>query len=187
MRIGIVGAGHAGFEAAGAASEAGADVVLFGREGCLPYYRPRLTAVAFGQADAASLSIRPAEWYAARRIELRPDAEVSEIAAAGPTVTSGGRNERFDALILCAGAEPVRPPSAATAGRAVYSLWTLAHAHMLRSRVRAGEAMAIIGGGILGIEAALAEIEKESGSQFDPAVVAACIKVVREHGMKLPE
>jgi PAS domain S-box-containing protein/putative nucleotidyltransferase with HDIG domain len=39
----------------------------------------------------------------------------------------------------------------------------------------------------LGIEAALAEIEKESGSQFDPAVVAACIKVVREHGMKLPE
>jgi HD-GYP domain-containing protein (c-di-GMP phosphodiesterase class II) len=39
----------------------------------------------------------------------------------------------------------------------------------------------------LGIEAALAEIEQASGSQFDPAVVAACIKVIREHDMKLPE
>jgi putative nucleotidyltransferase with HDIG domain len=39
----------------------------------------------------------------------------------------------------------------------------------------------------LGIEAALAEIEQASGSQFDPAVVAACIKVVSDHGMKLPE
>lgn len=39
----------------------------------------------------------------------------------------------------------------------------------------------------LGIEAALAEIERGSGKQFDAAVVAACVKVLREHGMKLPE
>ncbi|MFZ2161600.1 MAG: HD domain-containing phosphohydrolase [Sideroxyarcus sp.] len=38
----------------------------------------------------------------------------------------------------------------------------------------------------LGIEAALAVIEQGSGQQFDPAVVAACIKVVRDHDMKLP-
>lgn len=39
----------------------------------------------------------------------------------------------------------------------------------------------------LGMEAAIAEIEQGSGRQFDPAVVAACVKVVRENGMKLPE
>lgn len=38
----------------------------------------------------------------------------------------------------------------------------------------------------LGIECALAEIEKNSGLQYDPAVVAACIEVLRDHGMKLP-
>ncbi len=39
----------------------------------------------------------------------------------------------------------------------------------------------------LGMEAALAEIERGSGLHFDPAVVAACVKVVRGNGMKLPE
>jgi len=34
----------------------------------------------------------------------------------------------------------------------------------------------------LGIEAALAEIEKESGRLFDPAVVHACITSFREKG-----
>ncbi|MDD5057002.1 MAG: PAS domain S-box protein [Sideroxydans sp.] len=39
----------------------------------------------------------------------------------------------------------------------------------------------------LGMEAALAEIGRGSGQQFDAAVVAACCKVVRDNGMKLPE
>jgi putative nucleotidyltransferase with HDIG domain len=39
----------------------------------------------------------------------------------------------------------------------------------------------------LGMEAALAEIEKGSGQQYDPAVVVACIKVVRDQDMKLPK
>ncbi|MDP2833213.1 MAG: HD domain-containing phosphohydrolase, partial [Pseudomonadota bacterium] len=39
----------------------------------------------------------------------------------------------------------------------------------------------------LGMEAALAEIERGSGVHFDAAVVAACVKVVRENGMRLPE
>jgi NAD(P)H-nitrite reductase large subunit len=155
MRIGIIGAGHAGFEAAGAASDAGADVVLFGKEKCLPYWRPRLTALAFGQVAPASMFIRPAEWYVTKRIDLRPDAEVSGIDGAGPAVMAGGRIERFDGLILCVGAEPVRPPSFAAAGLAVSVLWNMAHANALRSRIRAGGTMVIIGGGILGVEAAL--------------------------------
>ncbi len=39
----------------------------------------------------------------------------------------------------------------------------------------------------LGMEAALAEIERGGGLQYDAAVVAACVKVVRENGMRLPE
>jgi HD-GYP domain-containing protein (c-di-GMP phosphodiesterase class II) len=34
---------------------------------------------------------------------------------------------------------------------------------------------------------ALAEIERGSGQHYDPAAVAACLKVVRDNGMKLPE
>lgn len=39
----------------------------------------------------------------------------------------------------------------------------------------------------LGMEAALAEIERGSGLQYDAAVATACLKVVRGNGMRLPE
>lgn len=38
----------------------------------------------------------------------------------------------------------------------------------------------------LGMDAALGEIERGSGLQYDAAAVAACTKVVRENGMRLP-
>ena len=38
----------------------------------------------------------------------------------------------------------------------------------------------------LGIEAALAEIEKNSGKFYDPQVVAACLRLFREKGYALP-
>ncbi|MFA6921335.1 MAG: HD domain-containing phosphohydrolase [Gallionella sp.] len=39
----------------------------------------------------------------------------------------------------------------------------------------------------MGMAAALSEIEQSSGLHYDPAVVAACIKVVRDNDMRLPE
>jgi HD-GYP domain-containing protein (c-di-GMP phosphodiesterase class II) len=39
----------------------------------------------------------------------------------------------------------------------------------------------------LGITAAFEEIKKGKGSRYDPAVVEACISVVSENGMKLPQ
>jgi len=39
----------------------------------------------------------------------------------------------------------------------------------------------------LGMEAALSEIERGSGQQYDAAVAAACLKVVRGNGLRLPE
>jgi HD-GYP domain-containing protein (c-di-GMP phosphodiesterase class II) len=37
-----------------------------------------------------------------------------------------------------------------------------------------------------GIDAALAEVEKHSGTLFDPQVVAACLRLFREKGYALP-
>ena len=39
----------------------------------------------------------------------------------------------------------------------------------------------------LGMAAAFEEIEKGKGRHYDPAVVEACIAVVRENGMQLPQ
>ena len=58
LEIAIVGAGHAGVEAAFALAAQGARVTLFSDEPCLPYFRPRLIAVAFGQAEPGAIAIK---------------------------------------------------------------------------------------------------------------------------------
>jgi NAD(P)H-nitrite reductase large subunit len=159
MRIGIVGAGHAGIEAARAAREAGTDVIVFSAEGVLPYFRPRLVAYAFGHADLPSIQMHPAEWYPQQGLELRLDAAVERIDPPRLEITAQGRSEAFDGLVLASGATPIVPPFAANAPSAILPLWSVAHADAIRRRVRRGDCIVIVGGGILGIEAALRALD----------------------------
>jgi nitrite reductase (NADH) large subunit len=174
MHIGVVGSGHAGVEAAAAASDGGAEVVLFGNEAELPYYRPRLVALAFGQAETGDLRMKPAEWYAARRIDLRRDASVQRLSAESRAILAGGREERFDALVLCAGARPIRPADLGATGEAIHTLWSMAEALAVRRRVKAGESLTVLGGGILGIEAALRAI----GTGLRVCIVEKCERLM---------
>ena len=57
MKIAVIGAGHAGVEAAASARQAGAEVVLFSNESVLPYFRPRLPGVAFGQLEPGAIAM----------------------------------------------------------------------------------------------------------------------------------
>jgi NAD(P)H-nitrite reductase large subunit len=159
MRIGIIGAGHAGVEAARVARAAGADVVLYSAEAVTPYYRPRLVALAFGHAEVEGISLHPPEWYAAQGIDLRLSTPVESYRAETREVVVGGRTEAFDGLIVTNGALPVVPPFARTGGQAIWPLWNVDHAREIRKRVRPGARLAIVGGGILGIEAALRGLE----------------------------
>lgn len=160
MRIGIIGAGHAGVEAACAAREQGAEAILFSAESVLPYYRPRLVSYAFGHAEYEAICMHPAEWYASRGIALRIGVPVQELIPGRRAIRAAGREETFDAIVLTSGAEPVRPPFAASCAR-VLPLWSIAQADAIREAVAAakGGRIVIIGGGILGIEAALNAVD----------------------------
>lgn len=156
MKIAVIGAGHAGVEAAGSAQKAGARVVLFSNERMLPYFRPRLPGVAFGQLAPEEITMRPAAWYADRGIDLRLDAPVAAIDPATLTVECRGVRESFDALVLAPGARP-RPPCVAglTPGLPVFQLWSMDVACRIREQVVPGHRLVIVGGGILGLETAL--------------------------------
>jgi nitrite reductase (NADH) large subunit len=154
-RIGVIGAGHAGVEAARAAREAGAAVTLFSAEGVVPYFRPRLVAYAFGHAELSAIQMRPREWYAQQGIDLRLNAPVASLDASRLEITVQGRVERFDGMVLASGAAPGMPAFAASGGAAVSALWSIADADAIRGRIRPGGQLVVVGGGILGIEAAL--------------------------------
>jgi len=156
MRIGIIGAGHAGIEAAMAARNAGAEVALFSAEPVLPYFRPRLVGVAMGITAPEAIAFHPAAWYQDRGIDLHMGAPVTALDVAARTVIANGGTERFDAMVLACGATPrMAPVCCTTPGSPIFTLWSMADALQIRQRVRPGARLVMIGGSSLGVESAL--------------------------------
>jgi len=159
MKIAIIGAGPAGVEAARVIRQGGGEALLFSSEAALPYYRPKLIAYAFGEVALPGIQIRPPAWYAETGIELRLDACIEGVSLHPFTVHTCRETIPVDALILAAGANPFMPPCFPTGCPTILPLWNLDHAEAIRRGIRAGGRLALVGGGILGVEAALRATE----------------------------
>jgi len=155
MRIGIVGAGHAGVEAARYISDNGGEVVLYSDEACLPYIRPRVVQLAFGRVDLDAIALRPKSWYIERKIDLRLECPVTQIDVHAKTVTARCRRARFDALILASGAGPVLLPFVRQFPEDVFPLWRAKDSLAIQNRLASVRHLTVVGGGISGLEAAV--------------------------------
>src|SRR5277367_957214 len=104
----IVGAGHAGGTAAALLRQYGyaPPITLIGDEPIAPYQRPPLSkAWLKGEADAASLALKPDSFYAEAGIDMILNVRVVKIDRAARTVSlSDGRDIAYDNLILATGA-----------------------------------------------------------------------------------
>lgn len=171
MRVGIVGAGHAGVAAAETAAKGGAQVVLFSAEATLPYFRPRIVGVAVGSEPEEAIFFHPRQWFTALGIDLRLDTPVEaiEVLPEGFAVRAGASVERFDRLILATGAGPLTPPLYAVPRARLSPLWTLANARDLAAKLVPGTRLCVVGGGILGLELALSAADR-------PGVAVALIE-----------
>jgi len=163
MKIGIIGAGHAGVAAAAAAREAGAEVILFSAESCLPYFRPRLVALAFGQVEKNAILMHPERWYRENDIDLRTDNSVASLGAGTRTVVSGNREHAFDSIVIAIGAGPAVPPFALDAPRGAVPLWNIQHAESIRRKTKPNARLVVIGGGVIGVESAVRAVESGLG------------------------
>lgn len=150
LEFAVVGAGHAGVEAAFALAKAGHRVTLFSDEPGLPYFRPRLIAVAFGQAEADAIALKPQKAYEDAGIVLRHGA----VKTLDPA-TCAVNGERFAGVVLAQGSRPFVPSFAGEGVGRLMTLWTLADALRLRAACAPGKSLTVIGGGVLGLEAAL--------------------------------
>ena len=197
MRIGIIGAGHAGVEAAGRASSRGAEAVLFSKESVLPYYRPRVVALAFGQVEPDAIHIKPADWYEKNGIDLRLDCPVTHLDVQERTVVAREQQEVFDALVLATGATPVVLPLARDFPEDAIALWDVERSLAIRDKLGAARRLVVLGGGISGVEAALyavdaglevTVVEKANclmPMQSGPNAAAVLANRLREKGIRL--
>ena len=199
-RIVIVGGGLAAGTAAAALRDAGydGDVVLHAAEPHLPYERPPLSkGYLAGEAEADSMLVHPASWYAEHDVEVRTGSRVDRIDADAHTVTADGATEPFDRLLIATGASPRHLAAADESGAPVAYLRTREDSDRLRSVLAPGHRIAILGGGFLGLEVAAAA--RTAGADvtvlealdlpllrvLGPEIGAVFADLHREHGVDL--
>ena len=149
----IVGAGEAGTRAAFALRDAGfaGPVTLIGTEPHLPYERPPLSKPLDGVVRMQTICA--AETLSAAGIDYRPGLSATQIDAAGRELLLGdGRTLSYERLLLATGARP-RRLTCPGAERAL-DFRTFADAYAIFSRVKTGGNVAIVGGGLIGMELA---------------------------------
>jgi 3-phenylpropionate/trans-cinnamate dioxygenase ferredoxin reductase subunit len=154
----IVGAGECGARAALTLRERGYDgvVTLVGDEPHLPYERPPLSKDAMvSEAEPTPKLVGDREHFASRRIECVTGTSAVSIERAARRVTfADGRTLDYDKLLLATGATPRRLPLPGADGAGCAYLRTHDDALRIRSALKAGSHIAILGGGFIGLEIA---------------------------------
>ena len=152
----IVGAGEAGARAAFALREVGwrGPITLIGDEAHAPYERPPLSkAVMTAEAPPSAPFILREGQLKEHGVVLESGAEATVIDRAGHSVTlANGRVLRYARLLLATGSAPRRLQLPGAQG--VLYLRKFDDALVLRSRLRSGGRLVVIGGGFIGLELA---------------------------------
>lgn len=157
-KIVIVGAGHAAGQVVASLQQMKftGDITLIGEEPWYPYQRPPLSKKFLaGELTAERLYVKPESFYAAANVVALLETRVDSIDREAKTVkTNTAKVLPYDTLVLALGAEPrhVDLPGASLEG--VNYLRTISDVDVLRSQLRNGCKLTIIGAGYIGLEVA---------------------------------
>lgn len=153
----VVGHGMVGHRFVEAAIERGLtethDITVLGAEARPAYDRVALTS--FFEVGAQALSLLPKGRYADPRVRLRTGTEVVAVSPRQRIVTlSTGEDLHYDELVLATGAYPFVPPVPGTDLDNVFVYRTIEDLQAIRKAARKARSGAVVGGGLLGLEAA---------------------------------
>ena len=130
-------------------------VAVVGEEPRLAYNRVLLSSVLAGEVASSEIELKPHGWWRDRGITLRYGCRATAIDTHARSVTlADGESLAFSKLVFATGSQPIRPalPGMALPGvitfRDINDIWTIWH------RAGAGDRVVVIGGGLLGLEAA---------------------------------
>ena len=131
-------------------------ITIFGEEARPAYDRVQLTSF-FEKESADELLIERFDWYIANGIDLHLGERVVEIDRENKTVTSqNGKRCSYDHLILATGSSPFVPPIKGTDLEGVFVYRTIEDLEAIRAYAEKSKTATVIGGGLLGLEAAKA-------------------------------
>ena len=172
----ILGNGAAGFQAAKAIRERDktGSVVMISNEPYPTYNRPMLTKSIVAGLSADQIAVEDASWYEENQIYQLLGKEVTEIDPKEKEVRfAGGEGIKYTKLIYAMGSECFIPPIPGKEKPEVIAVRRLTDAEKIKKLLPNVKNAVVIGGGVLGLEAAW-ELKK-----------AQCGVTVLEVGAKL--
>jgi NADPH-dependent 2,4-dienoyl-CoA reductase/sulfur reductase-like enzyme/nitrite reductase/ring-hydroxylating ferredoxin subunit len=154
----IIGAGASGEAAAERLRRLGYSgaLTLIGDEAPGPVDRPNLSKdFLAGAAPEQWVPLRSPKFYEKNGIDLRIGDAAIDIDTAGKVVTlQNGASVRYDALLLAAGAAPVRLALEGATSPRVFTLRTFADAREIIAVAAAAKRVVVIGSSFIGLETA---------------------------------
>jgi nitrite reductase (NADH) large subunit len=130
------------------------EITVATKEARPPYNRVLLSSLLAGEVQQTDTELRPAAWYGDNGITLLTALQVSALRPARQDVVlSNGKRLAYDRLVLATGSNAIRPPVPGHALPGVTTFRDPDDVDVLQ-RAKAGTRAVVIGGGLLGIEAA---------------------------------
>jgi nitrite reductase (NADH) large subunit len=157
-RLVVVGNGMAGLrllEELVALAPGRFDIAVIGEEGEPAYNRVLLSSLLAREIATDDVAMRPRAWYAEHGIALRTgEPAVALDAARRHLVLRDGDRVPFDRCVLATGSEPVRLAAPGCSLQGVTTFRKLSDVAYLEAAAAKRVPAVVIGGGLLGIEAA---------------------------------
>jgi nitrite reductase (NADH) large subunit len=156
--IAVIGGGIAGQAVIESVRKIDGDVpiTLYCAEPHLPYDRVRLTELVEKGATVEDLRLRPDEWYDDSAITVISSTRVERLEPDARAVTANGETRFFEKICLATGSEAMVPPIEGIDRDGVYLYRYPTDCEMITEKAAEGKHAAVIGGGLLGLEAAKA-------------------------------
>ena len=130
-------------------------VTIFGAEPRVNYNRIMLSPVLAGEKSFEDIVINDADWYADNGIALVAGDPVVALDRAARTVTTrGGIVETYDKLVIATGSDPFIIPVPGKDLPGVIAFRDMDDVGTMLSAAEQGGSAVVIGGGLLGLEAA---------------------------------
>ncbi len=156
----IIGGGPSGIRAAQDLSRNGKDSIIFNAERWQPYNRVKLTPLLSGDVQLGQVS-QDLNFSGKGKVSLYSGNSIIDIDQKSKTVqTSSGRIWPYEKLIVCTGSRAHIPPIPGSSLDGVFTFRNFDDVEKLIARSFSSRRCVVIGGGLLGLEAARGMVER---------------------------
>ena len=163
MKVVVIGNGMVGYKFCEKLKEKDVhqqfDLIVFGEENWPAYDRVHLSEFFSGKT-AEDLLLSPPEWYQLNGITLHLGDPIQGIDRIKKSVRSfKGINQPYDFLVMATGSSPFVPSVPGVEKEGVFIYRTIEDLELMTAYARKVKKAAVIGGGLLGLEAAKALLD----------------------------